>query len=298
MKKFCLAVWYYLRMKTLRETIVDARARKVAVGHFNVSDSNQFNAIVAVAQELDVPVIIGATEGEQKFFGTHEVAALVRAAREKKGLPVYLNSDHTRTIEGMKAAVDAGFDAVLFDGAKETIEHNIELVKETVAYAKAAGREVLVEGELGYIGSSSQVHADIPEGAGLDMTTPELALRFVQETGVDLLAPSVGNIHGLLKGRAKPALDLPRIEAISKAIGIPMVLHGASGETDADVRGAIERGMGIVHVNTEIRVAYKDAIAKGLADNAEDIAPYKYMLPAFEAVKQVVLKKLKVFNGL
>ena len=277
---------------------MDARSRKVAVGHFNVSDSNQFNSIVAAASELGVPVIIGATEGEQKFFGTHEVAALVHAAREKKGLPVFLNSDHTRTIEGMKAAVDAGFDAVLFDGAKETIEKNIELVKEAVAYAKASGREVLLEGELGYIGSSSQVHADIPEGAGLDMTTPELAVRFIQATGIDLLAPSVGNIHGLLKGRAKPALDLPRIEAIGSAIGISMVLHGASGETDADVRGAIERGVGIVHVNTEIRVAYKEGIAKGLAENPDEVAPYKYLLPACAAVKEVVLKKLKVFNGL
>lgn len=285
-------------MHTLREVINDARARKVAVGHFNVSDSNQFNAILSAATELQVPVIIGATEGEQKFIGTHEVAALVHAAREKKGLPVYLNSDHTRTIEGMKAAIDAGFDAVLFDGAKEPIEKNIELVKEAVAYARASGREVLIEGELGYIGSSSQVHADIPEGAGLDMTTPELASRFVQETGIDLLAPSVGNLHGLLKNRAKPALDLPRIEAIGNAISIPMVLHGASGETDSDVRGAIERGVGIVHVNTEIRVAYKNAIAQGLAENPDEVAPYKYLLPAVEAVKSVVLGKLKVFNGL
>lgn len=284
-------------MKTLRETVAEARAAKKAVGHFNVSDSTQFRAIVAAAMELGVPVIIGATEGEQKFIGTHEVAALVKAAREKQGLPVYLNSDHTRTIEGMKAAVDAGFDAVLFDGAKESIEKNIELVKETVAYAKASGRDVMVEGELGYIGSSSQVHADIPEGAGLDMTTPELATRFIAETGIDLLAPSVGNLHGLLKDRAKPALDLPRIEALG-ALGTPMVLHGASGETDADVRGAIERGVAIVHVNTEIRVAYKDAIAKGIAENPDEVAPYKYLLPAAEAVKAVVLAKLKVFNGL
>jgi len=285
-------------MKSLRELVADARDQKIAIGHFNVSDSNQFNAIVAAAHELQVPVIIGATEGEQKFLGTHEVAALVRAVREKKGLSVYLNSDHTRTVEGMRAAVDAGFDAVLFDGAKESLERNIELVKETVSYARASGRDILVEGELGYIGSSSQVHADIPEGAGLDMTTPEIAERFTSATGVDLLAPSVGNIHGLLKNRTKPALDLPRIEALGKNPGVPMVLHGASGETDADVRGAIERGVVIVHVNTEIRVAYKDGIAKGITENADDIAPYKYLLPAVDAVKQVVIKKLKVFNGL
>jgi fructose-bisphosphate aldolase class II len=193
-------------MKSLRETIHEARARQVAVGHFNISDSNQFNAIVSAALELHVPVIIGLAEGEQKWLGIDSAAAMVHAARQKHNVQVYLNADHTRTFEGCKAAIDAGFDAVLYDGAKLPIDENIAQAKEVVAYAKAAGREVLVEGELGYIGSSSQVHTDIPEGAGLDMTTPELALRFVTETGIDLLAPSVGNIHGLLKNRAKPEL--------------------------------------------------------------------------------------------
>lgn len=285
-------------MKTLKETVLDARSRKVAVGHFNVSDSNQFNAIVEAASELGVPVIIGLAEGEQKWMGIDAVAVLVRMLREKKGIPVFLNADHTRSVEGCKAAIDAGFDAVLYDGAKISIEENITQAKEVVAYAKAAGREVLVEGELGYIGSSSQVHTDIPEGAGLDMTTPELAVRFVTETGIDLLAPSVGNIHGLLKNRAKPELDLPRILAIHEVIAVPMVLHGASGETDADVRGAIERGVGIVHVNTEIRVAYKKGIADGILASGDEVAPYKYLQMAHDNVKNVVLQKLKVFNNL
>ena len=285
-------------MQSLRETIDNARTRHVAVGHFNISDSNQFNAIVAAAVELQVPVIIGLAEGEQKWLGIDVAVALVRAAREKHGVQIYLNADHTRTVEGCSAAIDAGFDAVLYDGAKLSIEENIAHAKEVVAYAKAAGREVLVEGELGYIGSSSQVHTDIPEGAGLDMTTPDLALRFVSETGINLLAPSVGNIHGLLKNRAKPELDLPRIQAIGAAVDVPMVLHGASGETDADVRGAIERGVGIVHVNTEIRVAYKKGIADGLAASGEEVAPYKYLQTAHDQVKGVVLKKLIVFNNL
>jgi fructose-bisphosphate aldolase class II len=285
-------------MKSLRETIHEARARQVAVGHFNISDSNQFNAIVSAALELHVPVIIGLAEGEQKWLGIDSAAAMVHAARQKHNVQVYLNADHTRTFEGCKAAIDAGFDAVLYDGAKLPIDENIAQAKEVVAYAKAAGREVLVEGELGYIGSSSQVHTDIPEGAGLDMTTPELALRFVTETGIDLLAPSVGNIHGLLKNRAKPELDLPRIKAVGDAVGIPMVLHGASGETDTDVRGAIERGVGIVHVNTEIRVAYKTGIEQGLAASGEEVAPYKYLQMAHDGVRSVVLQKLKVFNNI
>ena len=286
----------FIHMKTLRETIEDARSRHVAIGHFNFSDSTQFNAIIAAAKELGVPVIVGVTEGEQAFLGVQKAAALVKAVRDTEGLSVYLNADHTHSVEGVKAAIDAGFDAVLFDGAKLPLEENIQQTREVVAYARAAGRDVMVEGELGYIGSSSQVHAEIPEGAGLDMTSPELAAQFVREGGVDLLAPSVGNIHGLLKNRAKPALDLPRIESISGAIGIPMVLHGASGETDADVRGAIERGVAIVHVNTEIRVAYKEGIIRGLAENPEEVAPYKYMQPGFDAVKEVVLRKLRVFN--
>jgi len=223
---------------------------------------------------------------------------LVKVLREKHGVSIFLNADHHRDVADCKAAIDAGFDAVIFDGVKLSEADNITQTKEVVAYARASGRDVLVEAELGYIGTSSKVHDAIPEGAGLDMTTPELAERFVKETGVDLLAPSVGNIHGMLKNVPEPRLDIPRIDAIAKAAGVPLVLHGASGNADEDVRAAIASGMRIVHINTEIRVAYRNGIETALAADADEVAPYKYLGKARDAMNEVVRAKLKLFSNL
>lgn len=283
-------------MRTLKSVIEDACARRVAVGHFNVSDSNQLNAIASVARELALPVIIGVSEGEREWVGLHEVVAMVKALRDQ-GQEIYINADHTYTVEKVKEAIDAGCDAVIFDGAKLSMEDNIAQTRACVEYARGCGREVLVEAELGYIGSSSKVLDAVPEGAGLDMTTPEQAAQFVRETGIDLLAPSVGNIHGMLKDVPEPALDIVRIEHIAGAVESPLVLHGASGNSEEDVQNAIRAGIAIVHINTEIRVAYRKGIEQGLAED-DAVAPYKYLGKGVEVMKEVVTQKLKVFNGL
>jgi fructose-bisphosphate aldolase class II len=280
-------------MRTLREVIMDARGRGVAVGHFNISDSTQLNAIAEAARELNVPVMIGASEGERKFIGTRQAAALVRALRDH-GQEIYLNADHTKTIEGIKEAIDAGYDEVLFDGSELPLEENIAKAKEAVAYARASGRDVLVEGELGYIGRSSALLDSVPEGAGLDKTDPEVAKRFVTESGIDMLAPSVGNIHGMLKNSPEPALDIERIGDISTTANIPLVLHGGSGNSEADFRAAIKHGVAVVHINTEIRVAYRKGIEAGLAAS-DDVAPYKYLASGAAQLKEVVKAKLQLF---
>lgn len=282
-------------MRTLREVIEDARGRKVAVGHFNISDSTQLNAIAEAARELGVPVMIGASEGERKFIGVHQAAALVKALRDQ-GQEIYMNADHTKSIEGIKEAIDAGYDEVLFDGSELPLEENIAKAKEAVAYARASGRDVLVEGELGYIGRSSALLDKIPEGAGLDKTDPEVAKRFVMESGVDMLAPSVGNIHGMLKNAPEPRLDIERIGGISTATNIPLVLHGGSGNSEEDFRAAIKNGMAVVHINTEIRVAYRKGIEAGLAAS-DDVAPYKYLAVGASQLKEVVKAKLQLFTN-
>ena len=274
---------------------MDARGRGVAVGHFNISDSTQLNAIAEAARELNVPVMIGASEGERKFIGVRQASALVKALREA-GQEIYLNADHTKSIEGAREAVEAGFDEILFDGSELPIEENITKTKEVVAIARASGRDVVVEGELGYIGASSKLLDAIPEGAGLDKTDPEIALRFVKETGVDMFAPSVGNIHGMLKNMPDPRLDIPRIAGISKAVNIPLVLHGGSGNSEEDFRAAIKSGVTIVHINTEIRVAYRKGIEAGLAAS-DEVAPYKYLSVGAEKMKEVVKMKLQLFSN-
>lgn len=283
-------------MRTLREVIMDARGRGVAVGHFNFSDSTQLNAIAEAARELGVPVMVGVSEGERAFIGVRQAAALVGVFRAK-GQEIYLNADHTKSIEGVKEAIDAGFDEVLFDGSKLSIEENITQAKEAVAYVRDSGREVLIEGELGYIGASSQMLDAIPEGAGLDKTDPEVAERFVNETGVNLLAPSVGNIHGMLKDMPDPALDISRIGAIAQKAGVPLVLHGASGNSEEDIRAAIKNGVAVVHINTEIRAAYRKGIEAGLSASPE-VSPAKYLAPGAEEMKAVVRAKLSWFNNL
>ncbi|HEV8591312.1 MAG TPA: class II fructose-bisphosphate aldolase [Pyrinomonadaceae bacterium] len=283
-------------MRTLREIIENARSNGVAVGHFNISDSTQLNAIAEVAREMKLPVMIGVSEGERKFIGVHEAAALVKAFRDD-GQEMYLNADHTKSLEGIKEAIDAGFDEVLFDGSELPIEENIQKAREAVALARAAGRDCLVEGELGYIGASSKLLDAVPEGAGLDKTDPDLALRFVTESGVDMLAPSVGNIHGMLKNMPDPRLDIERIAAIKDAVKVPLVLHGASGNSEEDIRAAIKAGIAIVHINTEIRNAYREGIEAGLA-KSDEVAPYKYLGEGAEKMKEIVRAKLTLFNAI
>ncbi len=199
-------------------------------------------------------------------------------------------------MQSVKDAIDAGFDSVIFDGAKLSMEVNITQAKECVAYARASGRDVIVEVELGYIGQSSKVLDGVPEGVSLDsLTTPEDAKRLINETGADMLAPAVGNIHGMFKGGVDPRLDITRIKEISDATGVPLVLHGGSGN-DEDFDAAIEAGMCIVHVNTELRKAYTDGLKAYMEEHPEDVAPYKYGSAASLAMQKVAEEKLRAFS--
>jgi fructose-bisphosphate aldolase class II len=294
----------HMSIKTLKEYILDARSRKVAVGHFNVSSLDGIWAIADAARELNLPVIVGVSEGERDYTGVKETAAVVKMIREERGQPIFLNADHTYSFDRVKEAVDAGYDAVIFDGSAHSVEENTATTRKCVEYAKShrssSGQEILLEGELGFIGQSSKVLDAIPDGAVVGdaaMTKPEDALKFVRETGVDLLAPAVGNIHGMIRG-GDPALNTKRVKEISDAVGIPLVLHGASGNTADDIRKAVMNGVGIVHVNTELRLAYRSGLVKSLTENPDEVAPYKFLKPAKLAMQKVVEEKLKIINAL
>ncbi|MBP6858634.1 MAG: class II fructose-bisphosphate aldolase family protein [Candidatus Pacebacteria bacterium] len=283
-------------MKTLREYIAEAKKNGVAIGHFNISTLDGVWAVVDAAKELGVPVIIGVSEGERDYVGVRQIAAVVKSIREERGQPVFLNADHTYSFERVKEAIDAGYDAAIFDGAQLSFEENVAQAKKCVEYARACGRDVLIEGELGFIGTSSKILDAIPEGAVVGdaaMTTPEDAARFVQETGVDLLAPAVGNIHGVVKG-GDPALNTGRVGEIFQSAHIPLVLHGASGNSAEDIRAAIKAGVTIVHVNTELRIAYRSGLLRAFSENPDEVAPYKYLKSAKLAMQKVVEEKLKI----
>lgn len=285
-------------MKTLREYILDAENKGIAIGHFNISNTEALWGIFNAARSLSVPVIIGVSEGEEDFIGTEQVVALVKSLRETYEYPVFLNADHHYTFERVKKAIDAGFDSVIVDGAKLPFEENVALTKQCVEYAKSCGRDVLVEGELGYIGQSSKVLDGVPEGVSLlDLTTGEQAKEYVERTGIDMLAPAIGNIHGMFKGGVDPRLNIERIKEIKDMCGIPLVLHGGSGNQD-DFVEAIRVGISVIHINTEIRVAYKNGLKQSLIDNPDEVAPYKMLKPAVLAVQKVVEERLKMFSGM
>ncbi|MEX2014019.1 MAG: class II fructose-bisphosphate aldolase [Parcubacteria group bacterium] len=282
-------------MTTLREALAWAEEKRVAIGHFNISDSEGFRAVVDVAKELNVPVIIGVSEGERDFLGLGEAVSLVKVARAD-GLRVFLNADHTYSVEKAKLALDAGVDSVIIDAAGKTLEENVRLTKEIVDYAREQNPEALVEGELGFIGQSSKILEALPEGVSDEtQTNPEEALEYERATGIGLLAPSVGNVHGMVK-TGNPKLNIERIGAIKEAVGIPLVLHGGSGITDEEFREAIKAGIRIIHINTELRVAYKEGIKEGI--KSEEVAPYKFMAEGVDEMKEVVRRRLKLFNEL
>lgn len=285
---------------TLREVIREAEEKHIAVGHFNISNIEGLWAIFRAAKSLNLPVVVGLSEGERDFVGVRQAVALVKSLREEYQYPIFINADHTYSVERVKEAIDAGFDAVIFDGAKLPFEENIAKTKECVEYARTSGREVLVEAEVGYIGSGSKMLDALPEGVKFDdtsLTTPEQAERFVKETGVDLFSPAVGNLHGILKNAPAPRLDIERIRKVRAAAGVPLVLHGGSGIADDDFREGIKAGISLVHINTEIRVASTNALRSYLAENPDESAPYKIMKPTVEAMQKVIEARLRLFSG-
>lgn len=289
-------------MKTLREYIADADARGVAIGHFNISNGEALWAIFNAARNLNVPVIIGLSEGEEDFLGTEQAVALVKSFRETYDYPIFLNADHHYSFERVKKAIDAGFDSVIIDAVTLPLDENIALTKRCVEYArsvtKETGRDILVEAEIGFIGKSSKVLDVIPEGVSDEtMTTPDDAKHFVDSTGVDLLAPSIGNIHGIVRS-GNPRLHPERVKEIRESAGVPLVLHGGSGTLNEDFLSCIKAGIDIVHINTEIRLAYRDGIKQSLIENPDEVAPYKFLKPGLLAVQAVVEERLKLFNNL
>lgn len=287
-------------MKTLKKYIKEAEEKKVAIGHFNISNLEALHAIYKAARKLNVPVIIGVSEGEEDFVGRNEAVALVKTLRERDNFPIFLNADHHGSFAKVKECIDSGFDAVIIDAAKLSFEENVKVTKQCVDYAREVsqktGQDILVEGELGYIGSGSNIKDTIPEGAGIK-TKPEEAKKFVELTGVDMLAPSVGSIHGLIKS-GKPHIDGGLLKEIKKATGLPLVLHGGSGLRDEDFTNAIAAGISIIHINTEIRLAYDEALKKSIADHPDETTPYKILQPAVDAIEKVVEARLKLFNGM
>lgn len=224
---------------------------------------------------------------------------MVRSLREEFDFPIFLNADHTHSLAKAQEAVKAGFDSVVFDLSALPFEENARTTRQAVEALKALNPAVVVEGEIGDIGSGSEIHDGSDPGHAL--TTPEEARQFVSETKVDVLAPSVGNSHGMrrsmIAGTTRKHLAIGRIHEIKSAIGIPLTLHGGSGTADEDLKKAIRAGVNIIHINTELRLAWKSGLEAGLARREDEVVPYRILPAAIAAVHDVVSARLRLFAG-
>lgn len=286
-------------MKHLRDILERAEEDRVAVWHFNVADLVLLKAVFSSAQELNVPVLVGASEQERKFMGLRQIAALVHSLREEFDFPIFLNADHTHSLQDSLEAAKAGFDMVVFDASALPFERNARNTREAVEALKGINPAILVEGELGDIGTGSEIHEKAPD-LSKGLTDPLHAKDFVDATGVDMLAPAVGNMHGMLRsmvqGEAKKHLDIARIAEIKKAAQVFLTLHGGSGTDENDLRHAIEAGINVVHINTELRVAWRSGLEQALASEPAEIVPYKILPLAVHSIEQVVRSRMSLFS--
>lgn len=287
-------------MAGLKDVLTRFEKDGTALGHFNVADLTLVKAVFGAAEEIGVPVLVGASEGERGFFGTRQLTALVKSLREESDLPVFLNADHTHSLAKGIDAAKAGFDAVGIDFSALPFEQNVSRTNEAVEALKAINPAIVVEGEIGDIGTGSEIH-QTAQIENRKLTTPEEARQFVQATGIDVLAPAVGNMHGMVEsmvqGETKKHLDIERIVRIKEATGVFLTLHGGSGTDDDDFRKAIAAGINIIHINTELRVAWRRSLGDSLARDPNEVVPYRILTPVIDSVKRVVTSRMTLFNA-
>lgn len=291
-------------MKSLKYYFQKAQKEGWALGQFNFSDFSQMKAIIETCKSLKSPALLGTSEGESKFFGLEEAVALRNVLRKKTGLPIFLNLDHGKSFEYVKQVIDAGYDMVHFDGSKLPLEENIKITKQVKNYAKWRG--VLIEGEVGMIGTdASKVYAEKFEIIEENLTKPEQAKEYIKKTGVDLLAVSIGNFHGIEISGVDPNLRLDVLNKIKRALqqaqgknkNALLVLHGGSGIPEEDIRAAIRLGIVKVNINTELRLAFSGNLRRAIDSDPEEIVPYKYLPLAQKSVKKVVESKINLFDS-
>ena len=269
---------------TSEKMLKDARNGGYAVAAFNIENMEMTKAIVAGAEELNAPVILQVSQSTSKYGSLETYVAMVAVEAAKTKIPVALHLDHGESYEIAESAINAGFTAVMIDGSKLSYEENLDLTKRVVDYAKEKG--VVVEGELGKVGGKA---GDVITDEDTN-TDPAQAKEFVEKTGVDSLAVAIGTSHGFYKGT--PVLDKERIAQIKEATEAPLVMHGASGLSEKDVRECAARGIAKVNFATELRVAYTDAMRKLLSENPDIYDPKKPGKAGMDAVKEIVKSRI------
>lgn len=274
-----------------KSVLLDARRRGYACGAFNFNNMEFLQGILEAADEEQSPVIVQTSEGALRYAGIDYLSEMVRLAASKTNVPVVLNLDHGLKYETTIRCLQHGWTNLMIDGSALPYEENIAIVRRVCEAAHAGG--VSVEAELGkLVGIEDDVKVDENDAV---YTHPDEARDFAEKTGVDSLAVAIGTAHGKYKG--VPKLDFDRLAEIRKVVDIPLVLHGASGVTDEQIRTAISLGICKINIDTDLRVPFTDAIKKVFADDPEIFDPRKYCGPGREAVKEAVRGKMRLFGS-
>ena len=290
-----------IRDRTLRARHLMQRSRQqgFAVGAFNIDNQETLIAVSRAAQKLNAPVLVEVSQGEVDALGLENIRDMVDNYRAEYGIEMYINLDHSPTVEACKRAIDAGFEFIHIDISQAnhdaSTEEIIEKTKEVVEYARFTG--ALVESEPHYFAGGSNVH---DEGIDYDeirktFSTPEGAKEFVDATGVDTFAAAIGNLHG--KYNVPKELDLELLAKIREAIDCQISLHGGSGTPLHYFEDASKHGVSKININTDMRIVFRETLEKVLRENPTEYAVVKLMPEVYEAVQVVVEEKIAAFGS-
>lgn len=282
---------------TIKDWFDRAEKSGFALGAFNIDNFEIFKAVCVAARNKNSPVIVEFSQGEVFYFGLRNVVDMVKNAREEYKIPIILNLDHASKVEQCLEAVDHGFDMVHFDGSNLLFEENLKATQKVVKAAHA--KNILVEGEIDKISGTSEVHNEEinPEILKHSYTDSVKALNFVEKSEIDILAPVIGNVHGIFE--VQPELDLGLLEKIRSSLPDTFLsLHGGSGIPARQVKEAIKIGKIIkVNVNTELRQAFRDALGEELGEQPNQYKYYELTGDIIEAISAVVEAKIEVFGS-
>ena len=295
-----------LTLRQMRQNCDDARKLmdrsrrgKFAVGAFNLDNQETLIAVARAAQKMNAPVLVEVSQGEVEAMGLDNVRDMVDNYKHEYGIEMYINLDHSPSVESALDGIEAGFEFIHIDVSQAnhsaTDEQIIEATKEVVSYARLTG--ALVESEPHYFGGSSNLHKTKIDYQEIKKTfsTPEGARAFVQSTGIDTFAAAIGNLHG--KYPVPKKLDLELLAEIREALKCNISLHGGSGTPGHYFEKAAALGVGKININSDMRVAYRNTLEKVLAENKDEYAVVKLMGKVIKEVQKVVESKIAVFGS-
>ncbi|MDQ5972205.1 MAG: fructose-bisphosphate aldolase, class [Patescibacteria group bacterium] len=282
-----------------REAMDRARHGHYALGAFNLDNQETLRAVVRAAKNKNAPVLVEVSKGEVDVLGHDNVRDMVDNYKDEYGVEMYINLDHSPTVEDAIAGIEAGFEFIHIDVSQAnhdaTDEEIIDATQRVVACARLTG--ALVESEMHYFAGSSNLHTEKIDYKAIKETfsTPENAQKFVQATGIDTFAAAIGNLHG--KYPVPKHLDIVLLKEIRKAITCNISLHGGSGTPAHYFVDAVKIGVTKVNINSDMRIAYRQTLEKVLDDNPTEYAVVKLMRQVEDEVQKVVEEKLDMFNS-